>query len=365
MKILFRVDAATFIGTGHVMRCLTLAGEFRKRGAEVEFLCREYPGHLCDYIERMGYHVYMLPYPYSSVAPAFASSLESLRMPLQLDMEQTKRLFAEQRLSVDMLVVDHYLLDIRWESEIRKYARKIMVIDDLADRPHDCDYLLDQNFYYDMQTRYEKLVPKQCKTFLGPEYALLRPEFRQARKAQTKRSVNRVFVFYSGTDPTNETEKTLEAIERLNQAHIQFDVVVGAGNPRKKRIKQWCERLPNTTYYCQVENMAELMSKADLALGAGGATTWERCYIGLPSIIIMIANNQRQSSITLEKKGVLKNLGWYEDVTAIDIEQAIQEMIFNPDQLCEMSEKGLSLFERSWEDRFNFIQEILEECRNQ
>jgi UDP-2,4-diacetamido-2,4,6-trideoxy-beta-L-altropyranose hydrolase len=184
-KILIRTDASVQIGTGHVMRCLTLADELRGRGAEVIFVCREFDGNLCGYIEEKGYIVHRLP-----VSDATEQGDQNIEIGLkhtawlgadcQTDVEQVEEIIKDLESPPDWLVVDHYALDERWEECLRSYCKKIMVIDDLADRPHNCDLLLDQNFYENLESRYDGLVPPQCKKFLGPKYALLRPEFRES-----------------------------------------------------------------------------------------------------------------------------------------------------------------------------------------
>lgn len=218
-------------------------------------------------------------------------------------------------------MVDSYALDHKWEKFLRPHVNKIMVIDDLANRAHDCDLLLDQNYYRDIEHRYDGLLPLTCRKLLGPEYALLRPEFHQAKKNLRKRDgkIRRILVFFGGSDPSNETKKALQAIKLLNRPEIAVDVVVGAGNPHREEIKQICSEMPNTTYYCQVENMAELMAAADLAIGAGGVTTWERLYLELPTIAIAVAENQVETLEALGEAEMVWYLGIWSEVVVDDI----------------------------------------------
>jgi len=224
MKIFVRADASVQIGTGHVMRCLTLADELRGRDAEIVFVCREFAGNLCGYIEEKGYVVHRLPV---SDAPdqgvgADLKHAAWLGADWQTDGGQVEEIIKRLAAPLDWLIVDHYALDERWEEYLRPYVKKIMVIDDLADRAHDCDLLLDQNFYENLESRYDGLVSAWCKKLLGPKYALLRPEFREARKNLRKRDghVKRIMIFFGGSDPANETTKALEAIRMLKRPDI-------------------------------------------------------------------------------------------------------------------------------------------------
>ena len=333
MKIAIRTDASLYMGTGHLMRCLTLADEVRREGHTVTFICRELPGNLCELIEKKGYHVYRLPFQDKNRIQTVQDVSSWLGATWREDAEQTISVLQEISIAskIDWLVVDHYALDIQWERMMRPYVKRIMVIDDLANRPHDCDLLLDQNLYENMEQRYMGLVPETCKLLLGPQYALLRPEFREARKKLRPRDgvVRRILIFFGGTDPTNETLKAIEAVRLLNRYDIEVDVVVGANNPHRDLVKKKCEALPNFHYHCQVDNMAELMVKADLAIGAGGSTTWERYCLGLPSILIAVASNQVFISKSSARQNIDVFLGEASQVTVCDIKEAVEYFLNN------------------------------------
>jgi len=329
MNILIRTDASEQIGSGHIMRCLTLANELRQKAC-VSFICRNLPGNMCDYIEQQGYVVHRLPLQETD---------------WQTDAKQTGAILAAENRLIDWLIVDHYSLDAQWEIAIRPYINKIMVIDDLANRSHNCDILLDQNLYVDMENRYHDLVPRHCKQLLGPKYALLRPEFLAARKTLRKRdgNIKRILIFMGGSDPTNETAKALESIKLLNRTDITVDVVVGASNPHKEQVKQICDNLSNAAYYCQVSNMAELMVKADLAIGAGGSSNWERCCLGLPSLVITIAENQEELTQTLHEQAYLISLGTKEKVSAETIWQNLYDILNEAEIVLSFIDRGKQL----------------------
>lgn len=332
--IFFRVDAGERIGVGHTMRCLTLAEELRGYCGEIGFICRELPGNMIERIATKGFRVLRLP-----SGPEIHD--------WKVDAEQTMKVLLQNQFKPDWLVVDDYGLDKRWEEALRPLVKRIMVIDDLADREHDCDLLLDQNYYRNFETRYQGLVPADCRQLLGPKYALLRPEFKTVRQSMRVRegSVKRLLVFYGGSDPTNETAKALEAVKLLNRPDITVDVAVGAANPNRERIKEICSGMGNTNFYCQVENMAELMARADLALGAGGTATWERCYLGLPALVTMVAENQRETVEALAEDGVVWNLGWHEEVSVALLVKSVKDLLNNPDRIMESARRGLALFE--------------------
>jgi len=228
---------------------------------------------------------------------------------------------------------------------MRPFTGKIMIIDDLADCPHDCDLLLNQNLCEGLERRYDELVPDHCVKRIGPRYALLRPEFAAARKTLRRRDgrVRRVLVFFGGSDLANETSKALEAIRRVNRSDIAADVVVGASNPGGDRIREICERMPNTDFHLQIENMAELMAAADLAIGAPGTATWERCYLGLPAVTLVLAENQIPNAVQVSKAGAIVNLGWHSEVGADHIAAAVRRLLDDPKELREMGFRGIEL----------------------
>lgn len=333
MKIAFRTDASVRIGTGHVMRCLTLAEELRDKGADVAFISRKLSGHLCTLVEKKGYQVFRLP---------------GNGADWQQDADETGRAITKWGGTVSWLIVDHYGIDRGWEEKLRPLAHKIMVIDDLADRPHDCDMLLDQNLHQHAEGRYVDLVPRGCTTLLGPGYALLRQEFKEARRTLRQRdgSVNRILVFLGGSDESNETAKVLAALRLLHLPDLAVDVVIGSTNQNKEAIRQACSELPRTTCLEQVSNMAELMSCADLAIGAGGTATWERCFLGLPSISIVIADNQREITETVAAAGATLNLGQAGGTGSEQIAEAVRALITNRSQCKTMGKKAFQIMQR-------------------
>ena len=341
-QIFFRTDASYFYGTGHLMRCLTLADALRERVCKVSFVCRELPGNMIEYVETKGYKVYRLPYLEGEKNEVSGDLNHSdwLGVDWRKDALETKTIIKKDGCT-DWLVVDNYALDRRWEEQMRPFAKRIMVIDDSANRRHDCDILLDQNYNINVN-RYNGFIPDRCIKLLGTEYALLRPQFRKARESLKKDTdkVKRILVFMGGADPTNETGKVLKAVKLFNRDNIAVDVVIGASNPFKNEIETIVKQMPNTTCYFGVNNMAELMTVADLGIGASGTSTWERCCLGLPSLVMILADNQKDIAEELEKEGVVVNIGWHEDVTEKDIRDALKHLLIEPEKRKSMGLKG-------------------------
>lgn len=343
MKVIFRTDASVAMGSGHAMRCLTLASALREKGAEVVFVCRELPGNLCAFMEDKGFGVRRLPAP--SVA-ALQKGLYArwLGVDVETDAAETMAVIVKEG-QARWLIVDSYALDRTWEASLRPLVSGIMAIDDLANREHGCDILLDQNLYEGMDERYNGKVPIHCKRLLGPGFALLRPEFVSAVKKlrHGQGHVKRIFVFYGGADPTDETSKALRAIQSLNMPQAAVDVVVGKTNPNREEVEKRCHAMPNAAFYCQTDTMASLMARADIALGAGGSATWERCCMGIPSVVTIIAENQIEAASCLEHRGVIISLGWREDVKEDAIAGALGRLINDAAQRKEMSQRCMAL----------------------
>ena len=326
MNVAFRVDSSIQIGSGHLMRCLTLAERLHKReNAHVIFVVRDLEGALIDLIRLQGYSVLVL-----SRAADQKKDLAGYEAWLTVDKETDvleTAMILRREAWIDFLIIDSYAIDEVWERGIRPYVGQIVVIDDLANRVHDCDILLDQNFYVDKDVRYKKLVPEFCRCFLGPQYVLLRQEFYDIRKRLRKRTgdIETILVFYGGVDLTNETEKAIAALLKSKiTAHV--DVIVGQGNPHKERIREICDHHENMMYHCQVRNIGDYMNAADLSLGGGGTATWERCFLGLPTLVTSIADNQTASCIACERAGYIWYLGTADEVQEETIIGALRRL---------------------------------------
>lgn len=306
MKVAFRADASLQMGSGHIMRCVTLADALKQKGAQCHFFCREHPGHLIELIRGKGHAVHVLSYEPESLidrgGPAHAAWLGATQ---QQDVQAC--LPAMQALQPDWLIVDHYALDIRWEERLRPLCRRLMVIDDLADRSHQCDVLLDQNLGRKHED-YAVLVPNDCVVLTGPQYALLRPEFAALREVSLKRRdeprLRNILISMGGVDPDNVTGRILASLREcpLNE-ECRILVVMGKNAPWLQHIKQQASGMPwQTEVFVDIHDMAKKMVESDLSIGAAGSTSWERCCLGLPSIVVVLAENQKNVAMFLARE---------------------------------------------------------------
>ena len=346
MKVAFRVDASLQIGTGHVMRCLTLADVLREVGAQCHFVCREHPGNLIELIRQRGFSVNALPassrthIDNEQMVEGQSIHANWLGADWTTDAEQTKVGVGET--AVDWLIVDHYALDARWEHTLRPVCHQLMVIDDLADRPHDCDLLLDQNLGR-FRDDYVRLVPTRCQILLGPNYALLRPEFAALRDESLRRRTvpqfDHLLITMGGVDQSDATGRILEALKhcQLPEA-LRITVVMGPHAPWLENVKAIAKQISQvTTVVVNTEDIAKLMAESDLAIGAAGSTSWERCCLGLPTLLVVVAENQRNSASALEKLGCIKQFSL--DVSSSRLNAIIRD-VGAPEELAKLSQKS-------------------------
>lgn len=308
MRIVFRVDASLQIGSGHVMRCLTLAEELRERGGECFFVSREHHGNLLKLIRQRKFQAVCLPL-------AESDSLSWLGAPWEVDADQT--IAALRTISPRWLIVDHYAIAEQWEQVVRPFCGGVMVIDDLANRPHLCDLLLDQNLGRS-KGDYRGYLNTSCKLFVGPKYALLHPDFAQWReyslaRRRTRSCFGNLLITMGGVDANNATGLIIEALASCQlPPESTITIVMGSTAPWLQQVSNKLTLLPwKTELKVGVNNMAQLMAKADLCIGAAGSSSWERCVLGLPSILVCLADNQ---------KSVIEALSSYGAAISLDLE---------------------------------------------
>lgn len=306
------------------MRCLTLADALDIDRHSVLFVCADLPGELTVLIRERGYAARLI-----QATDNAAEDAELTSTAIRCHFAATK---------VDWLTVDHYGLEHAWERAMRTDALRILSIDDLADRLHDCDLLLDQNLYSSMQERYRAKVAPQCRLLLGPAFALLRREFASRRAEGRPRDgrLRNLLVSFGGSDPTDETAKVLEALRGLSSLGLSVSVVVGSSNPNRHAIESIC-RASSFNFHCQTDRMAELLDAADLCIGGGGTSTWERCCMGTPALVIALAANQVEVSRQVAAKGAAIYLGCSDQITASRIASELGELAGAPEILSAMS----------------------------
>jgi UDP-2,4-diacetamido-2,4,6-trideoxy-beta-L-altropyranose hydrolase len=327
MRVAIRVDASATIGTGHLVRCLTLAACARRRGHEVVLVAADPAPAIADIAAAADLPLLVLP----ALAPGEVGQAQ--------DAVAFRRAVGE----ADITLVDHYGLDAAWEAAV---GGPMAVIDDLADRPHVCDLLIDQNPYLNGAARYDGRVPARCERLTGPRYALLRDEFIAAAAHVQPRQgvVKRLLVFYGGIDASGETLIALEALSGLGDAAPATDVVVGAANPHLEAVRRAVAVDPRITLHVQTSRMAELTAGADLALGAGGSASLERCRLALPALVTITADNQRELSADLQAVGAHRILGDAGAVDAAGVVRALQSCFNDPEAVRRMSRDAGRVF---------------------
>lgn len=315
--IVFRTDASLDIGTGHVMRCLTLAEALRERSMTCRFVCRAHDGNLIDLIRQHGFATYTLPISDhqttsdKAMAEYLPGNATWFDVDWATDAEQTRIGIGET--TVDWLIVDHYTLDACWERSLRPTCHHLMVIDDLADRPHDCDIILDQNLGR-ITADYTDLVPVCCTILTGPQFALLRPEFALLRPYSLMRratpQIKQILISMGGVDKDNATGRVMEALKNCPlPLDCRMMVMMGLHAPWLAEVRNKAAQMPWTTEVLVSEpDIAKLMADSDLAIGAAGTSAWERCCLGLPTLTLILADNQRAGAKALYAIGAISLL---------------------------------------------------------
>ncbi|MDO8331647.1 MAG: UDP-2,4-diacetamido-2,4,6-trideoxy-beta-L-altropyranose hydrolase [Fluviicoccus sp.] len=351
MRVIFRVDASVGMGTGHVVRCLALAAAMQQRGADIHFVCRRITPFLAEQVAIFGYTLHRTgdTSPGAMVRQTAAiPHAHWLESSWQQDAEDTLAVVRALR-TVDLLVLDHYALDAAWERRLRAAVTRLLVIDDLADRDHSADFLLDQNYYRSPEDRYHGLVPADCQCLLGPAYALLRPDFMAVRHQQLRHRrptepVKRVSVCFGGSDPTGELPKVLQALMVLpEQLSLSVEVIVGSSSPSLPEVRRQKVDWPGLEVVVDAPDMAVRLARADLGIGAAGTMSWERACLGLPSLVAAVAGNQVESAEYLDEMNIHKYLGTFEQVDVDGYIKGVSCMLMNAGFRSTLSEQSARL----------------------
>lgn len=344
--ICFRADASVQIGTGHVMRCLALAGKLAKSGRRSVFVCRSLPQSLAERIRAEGHRLCFL----TSIDPdatgdGAVDHAAWLGVGWKTDAAECREVFLH--ISPKWIVVDHYALDARWERLARPETARLMVIDDLADRQHNCDILLDQNLGRSDED-YLGLLPADAICLTGPAYALLRPEFADVRPISISRRqrsrLEHVMISMGGMDAENATGQILYVLERLAartvlSGKVRLSIVMGQNSPHLETVQAKAAILPfPADVLVEVQDMASLMVETDLAIGAAGSTSWERCCLGVPALVLVLAENQKPAAIALSKSGASGFIGDLSkaSINVSVVESALRRLLV-PENLRKMS----------------------------
>lgn len=314
----FRADASPDIGGGHAMRCLALAKELEKSGWRCAFAVNDLA-------------VDFVPWP---AAP-------DRDIAVACDSGELQRHWPG---GADLLVVDHYGLDAEFETLCRGWTRRIMVIDDLADRTHDCDVLVDPTADRTKED-YRGLVGDHCRLLLGSRFALLRAGFRDTvpKRRNRDRTGTRIVIGFGLSDPHNMTERAIQGIAATG-LEARLDVALGVAAPTLPRLRDVIADSPlDITLHPGAEDIERLFAEADIAVGAAGGMCWERCAMALASVVVVTADNQRHNAAALDSHGAAVVLGTQEDVGPQEIGQAVATLAGHPEDMKHMSKQARSL----------------------
>jgi len=343
MKIVFRVDASSAMGSGHLIRCKNLALALIKRGAEVSFICRDFNGNLIHDLLAESISVSVLASPKIS-ARTTDSYLHWLGVSQEVDAAET--ILALNSEHPDWMIVDHYALDIVWEKQVKPHVKKVLVIDDLANRLHLCDLLLDQNYSFETNNRYQRLLPEDSRQILGPRYALMDSNFQHAREKMSKNriGIKTILIYLGGVDPDNITSMALLALSDPKLEEIQVNVLIGANSPpHRQAVEVLVEARPYTKLYEPQDNMVELLVGADLVIGAGGVSALERLSLGVPTILVSVADNQIAVCKALAAAGCAYYVGHAPALLYKELLGQLLWCIENQYQITEKAKQGLTI----------------------
>jgi UDP-2,4-diacetamido-2,4,6-trideoxy-beta-L-altropyranose hydrolase len=350
-QIVIRVDASTRMGIGHVMRCITLAKKLSENNCHITFLCKQHNGHINHFIESSGFKVIALSKPIRNIDNE-PDEKYWLGCHFQDDANECiQKLVDDINIPrVDLLIIDHYSLDHQWQKKLSPYCKKIMVIDDLANRKHCCDILLDQT-YGRIKEDYVPLIPKHCTLLLGKQYILLRDEFYHARSlAQKNRlnakqnELNNILISLGGTDPDNIAGIILSWLISMKVDYSDLNVTLVA-NPSSSflnELKMLTKNDPWVNIITSPPSMAKLMLNFDIAIGSSGTTAWERCCLGLPSLSIVNAENQQLVSKSLVNAGAIISLGCSKKLNQKIFEDTFTRLFNNKKYYQEMVQQSFN-----------------------
>lgn len=343
--IAFRVDASPVIGYGHWMRCLTLADALSEAGAQIHFIAREFPEPFEAQLEARAYSLHRLKPRASNVVNAERAQ-DALGCSEIEDAQETAELVKDAIGSLQWLIADHYGIGAVWEREVRPLADYLGVIDDLHNRSHEVDWLLDQNAGHTV-TDYMPYLSAEATVLTGSAYALVRSEFAQHREEALRRrksaEFKRLLVFFSGTPQKVILEKSLKALSSEVFRSLSIEVITGDALIDDADLNAWAQRGANVTLKAYEPNMASALLNADCVLGAAGASSWERCVLGVPTVGVSLAENQLSLAHFQQTHGNLIYLGEADHVSEVLIRDTLLELMRDSALLKQMSDAALAL----------------------
>jgi UDP-2,4-diacetamido-2,4,6-trideoxy-beta-L-altropyranose hydrolase len=338
MKIIARLDADSIIGAGHLMRVLTLLNQL---------------------VEQSDYY----PHDVLIVSYSLSDSFKSLithhgfryhvinqvdNWSMDYDAQTTAELIGDDSIA-DLVIVDHYELDKTWETQLTPYCHQLIVIDDLANREHHCTTLIDQTLGR-KKDDYSDLVPSYCKLLLGTKYTMLRPEFQRLRitaKQTQSNSIKNILIAFGATDPQGNSNKVVAWLAQLLKTKPQMNfhctIMITSASPHLNNIKKTCDMYPWLSCTIDEKNVAELLLKTNLAIGASGSASWERCCLGVPTIAFQTADNQKMLLAELDKAGAIANLKELTEQSQDEFNQSLSRLIEDTNYYTDMRRNSFNV----------------------
>lgn len=337
-KILIRCDSSKLIGIGHVMRCLNLAERLRDHGHDLLFVCRDLKNNIAQFIEKRQFKTIILKAPELNLD--FPQPEDKwLEVPLTQELEEINSIITHYK--PDWVIVDHYAIGTEWEMNVSSFGCKILAIDDTF-RRHIVDSILDQNFQSDHYSKWLETKTSARSYYLGPRYCLLSKKYKKDLRnlKPIDEKAKNILGFFGGSDPAKMSELFIEACKLLHEEDFIFTLIIGPANERRFEIEEKANSAKVNTIYA-TDDMYSLLQDSDLYVGAGGSTNWERCFLGLPALIISGGNNQIELAKNLAKIGSCSYLGKHEDIEPSFLAKEMKSL--GNDKLKRISQRENSL----------------------
>lgn len=325
--LLIRADATAAIGTGHVMRCLALAQAWQDAGGRAVFVMAEATPSVEERLRSEGVDVVRLSDP----AGTEGDSLQTARLAVTHGAE--------------WVVVDGYHFGAEYQLALKKAGCKVLFVDDNGHAAHySADLVMNQNAYANEDLYRNR--ESETELLLGLQYAMLRREFRRWREQRRDDPEvgSKVLVTLGGSDAANLTVRVIQALEQLELATIEATIVAGGSNPHTRELEMAVSKSKvRLRLLRNVTSMPELMAWADVAVSAAGTTMLELAFIGVPTILVTVADNQRSNARACEKLGLAQDLGDLAHVSAVQLAAAVRELIVEPQRRLRMTRNGRAI----------------------
>lgn len=327
--LLVRADASTQIGTGHFMRCLALAQAWQERGGTPSFLMAPGSGALANRLKN--------------------NRISELRLSAEPGSSADAKETAEIALrhNAAWVALDGYQFTSDYQRTLKNKIAHLLFLDDVGDAErYYADLLLNQNAYATAETYGDRAG--DCATLLGASYFLLRREFWELRNhsRRIRPRGHNLLVTFGGGDPENATSQALQALAVLPTADMKVRVLVGASNPHRDGLEKLAAKLPHSVeFVIDTQRIAHEMAWADLAISAAGSTSWELAFMGLPSLLVTLAENQQGCAEYLHSHGIAVSLGWHHSVQPAETASALSALASDAEKCREMSSRGRALID--------------------